>query len=58
MQKERFKCINIQNSDCKQFKHFSFCFSKQRGFSLLFLLTTLKSRVILSKSLFEAVKGP
>ena len=37
---------------------FSFCFQKQGAFNLLFLLTTLKNRVVLSKSLFEAVKGP
>ena len=35
---------------------FSFCFQKQGAFNLLFLLTTLKNRVVLSKSLFEDVK--
>ena len=37
---------------------FTFCFQKQTGVYLLFLLTTLKIRVVLSKRLFEAVKGP
>ena len=37
---------------------FSFCFQKQGAFNLLFLLTTLKNRVVLSKSPNEDVKGP
>ena len=37
---------------------FAFYFQKYGGLNLLFLLTTLKNGVVLSKSLFEAVKGP
>jgi len=37
---------------------FTFCFQKYDGLNLLFLLTTLKIEVVLSKGLFEAVKGP
>ena len=58
MQKQETKRINIQNSGCKKNAYFAFCFQNKAGFNLLFLLTTLKNRVVLSKSLFEAVKGP
>ena len=39
-------------------RSFTFCFQKQAGFYLLFLLTTLKIGIVLSKSPNEAVKGP
>ena len=39
-------------------KGLAFGFEKSGVFSLLFLLTTLKIVVVLSKGLFEAVKGP
>ncbi len=39
-------------------KGLAFGFEKSGVFSLLFLLTTLKIGVALSKGLFEAVKGP
>ncbi len=39
-------------------KGLAFGFEKSGVFSLLFLLTTLKTGVVLSKGLFEAVKGP
>ena len=39
-------------------KGLAFGFEKSGVFSLLFLLTTLKIEVVLSKGLFEAVKGP
>ena len=39
-------------------KGLAFGFEKSGVFSLLFLLTTLKIWVVLSKGLFEAVKGP
>ena len=39
-------------------KGLAFGFEKSGAFSLLFLLTTLKIGVVLSKGLFEPVKGP
>ena len=39
-------------------KGLAFGFEKSGVFSLLFLLTTLKIGVVLSKGLFKAVKGP
>ena len=39
-------------------KGLAFGFEKSGVFSLLFLLTTLKSRVVLSKGPNELLKGP
>lgn len=58
MQEQEEKCINIQNSDCKQKRGFAFSFEKYRAINLLFLLTILKIGAVLSKGPNEAVKGP
>ena len=58
MQKQEAKRINIQTAVVSKNIRFAFCFQNKAGFNLIFLLTTLKNRVVLSKGPNELLKGP